>query len=180
MVIAPSHLPLVSLASPRRKDRAEFLTHVWESRRLHGEWVSPPDTPELYHAYLRRLNHPRYAAFLIRDASDGELVGAVNVSEIVRGDFQSAYLGYFAFARKAGRGLMTAGLNAVVRQALAPDGLGLHRVEANIQPDNTASRALVQRCGFRAEGMSRHYLRIAGVWRDHERWALTVEDLRRG
>jgi ribosomal-protein-alanine N-acetyltransferase len=179
MTSAPLLAPNVSIAAPRRKDRAEFLTHVWESRRLHGEWVSPPDTPELYSLYLRRLGNPRYAAFLIRDISDGDLVGAVNVSEIVRGDFMSAYLGYFAFARKAGRGLMTAGLNAVVRHALSANGLGLHRVEANIQPDNLSSLALARRCGFRMEGMSRHYLRIAGVWRDHERWALTVEDLRK-
>lgn len=179
MDTAPPFLPAITFAPPRRADRAAFLTAVWESRALHAEWVAPPDSGEAYAAYLRRLGGGRNEAFLIRDAGDDGLVGVVNVAEIVRGDFQSAYLGYYAFARKAGRGLMTAGLAGVARFALSRSGLGLHRVEANIQPDNVRSIALAQRCGFRHEGLSRHYLRIAGVWRDHERWALTVEDLRR-
>jgi len=78
------------------------------------------------------------------------------------------------FVPHAGRGHMSEGLRLVLRRAFG--GLGLHRVEANIQPGNTASRALVRRLGFRREGFSRRYLKIAGRWRDHERWALLRED----
>ncbi len=68
---------------------------------------------------------------------------------------------------------MTAGVRAVISRAFGE--LRLHRLEANIQPDNEASRRLVQRLGFRLEGFSPRYLKIAGKWRDHERWALTLE-----
>jgi ribosomal-protein-alanine N-acetyltransferase len=100
----------------------------------------------------------------------------INVSEIVRGAFQSAYLGYYAFVPHAGRGHMTEGLALALRWAFGT--LHLHRVEANIQPDNEASRALVRRLGFRREGFSPRYLKIGGRWRDHERWALVAEDWR--
>lgn len=72
---------------------------------------------------------------------------------------------------------MTEALALVLRQAFGP--LRLHRVEADIQPGNRASIALVRRAGFRREGLSRRYLKIGGRWRDHERWALTVEEWRR-
>lgn len=174
---APAFHASVTISPPRRNDRDAFLTAVWESRELHGEWVNPPDSRTYFSNYLARLRGSRNKAFLVRDNSDNGLVGVINVSEIVRGDFQSAYLGYYAFARKCGRGLMTAGMHALVRHAFTE--MSLHRLEANIQPDNKRSIGLAERCGFRHEGLSRHYLRINGVWRDHERYAITVEDLRR-
>lgn len=103
-----------------------------------------------------------------------ELAGVININEIVRGSFCSGYLGYYALVPHNGCGYMKRGLQAVLRQAFRT--LGLHRLEANIQPDNEASRRLVQRLGFRLEGFSPRYLKIAGRWRDHERWALTSED----
>ena len=103
----------------------------------------------------------------------GGLVGYTNINNIVRGALQSGYLGYAAFAGHAGRGLMTSGLRDVLGRAFGE--LGLHRVEANIQPGNTPSIALVQRLGFAKEGFSPRYLRVDGDWRDHERWALRAE-----
>lgn len=100
-------------------------------------------------------------------------MGYVSVGNIVRRAFQSAYLAYAAFAGHEGRGLMTAGLREVVARAFGE--LGLHRVEANIQPDNLRSAALVRRLGFKREGYSPRYLMVDGDWRDHERWALTAD-----
>ena len=71
---------------------------------------------------------------------------------------------------------MEAGLRAMIREAFVP--LGLHRLEANIQPENARSIALAKRVGFRLEGLSPGYLKIRGRWRDHERWAITRADLR--
>jgi ribosomal-protein-alanine N-acetyltransferase len=97
----------------------------------------------------------------------------VNVNNIVRGGFQSGFLGYGAFASHAGQGLMTRGLEAVL--GIVFRELGLHRVEANIQPANHRSIALVRRLGFEREGFSPAYLMVGGQWRDHERWALRAE-----
>ena len=108
-----------------------------------------------------------------RDCAANELAGVININEIVRGKFLSGYLGYYAFVPHNGRGYMNAGLTAVISRAFRM--LRLHRLEANIQPDNEASRRLVERLGFRYEGLSPRYLKIAGQWQDHERWALTAE-----
>src|SRR6185295_2999839 len=88
----------------------------------------------------------------------------------------TGYLGYYIGAAFAGQGYMTEGLQLMLRNAFG--GLGLRRVEANIQPGNRASLRLVRRAGFRREGVSPRYLKIAGRWRDHERWALLREDWR--
>jgi ribosomal-protein-alanine N-acetyltransferase len=98
----------------------------------------------------------------------------INVNEIVRGAFRSAYLGYYAFLPHVGHGYMSEALALALRWAFG--ALRLHRVEANIQLGNSASRALVRRLGFRREGFSPRYLKVAGRWRDHERWALLAED----
>lgn len=98
----------------------------------------------------------------------------VNVSEIVRGHFQSAYLGYYAFEPFAGRGLMQNGLSQVITHAFRK--MTLHRLEANIQPGNARSRALAKELGFRREGFSPRYLKIKGRWRDHERWTILSEE----
>ena len=163
----------IHLRPPEASDASAFTTAVAASRRLHGRWVSPPGDAAAFQAYLERMRQPGHAAFLVLRRDDDSLVGVVNLSHIVMGALRSAYLGYYAFAPNAGRGLMTEGLRAVCRQAF--QGLKLHRVEANIQPDNLASRALAQRCGFQREGFSPRYLKINGRWRDHERWALLAD-----
>ena len=167
----------VRLERPTGRRMADFLAAVRRSRRLHAAWVSPPATVAAYRAYLRRVRRPTHAGYLVCRADSGELVGVVNISEIVRGNFDSAYLGYYAFAPHARQGLMAEGLARVVGEAFRR--LGLHRLEANIQPRNTASRRLVRRLGFRREGFSRRYLCVAGRWRDHERWTILAEEWRR-
>jgi ribosomal-protein-alanine N-acetyltransferase len=142
------------------------------SRRLHRPWVYPPQTAEAAARAIRAAGPSRQRLLVCR-SGDGAIVGLVNLNEIVRGAFQSAYLGYYGFAPHAGQGYMTEGLGMVIGHAFRT--LGLHRLEANIQPGNRASRALVRRLGFRREGFSPRYLRIGGRWRDHERWAILRE-----
>jgi [ribosomal protein S5]-alanine N-acetyltransferase len=163
----------VSLSTPTAADEVSFIAAVRSSRSLHHPWIGPPDTQERFAAYLEQTARDDHAAFLVRHHACGGLVGYVTVSNMVRGSFESAYLGYGAFAAHAGRGLMTQGLRAVIDTAFG--ALALHRLEANIQPGNDRSLALVQRLGFVREGFSPRYLRVDGAWRDHERWALRSE-----
>ncbi|MFJ8162710.1 GNAT family N-acetyltransferase [Streptomyces sp. NPDC096136] len=167
--------PRVGLRPFRPADGAEFTARVRESRALHRPWLFPPATPEEYGPYAAALAEGESrAGFLVCELAGGAIAGFVNVNNIVRGAFQCGALGYGAFAHAAGRGLLGEGLDLVLAHAFADTGLGLHRLEANIQPGNTASIALVRGRGFRREGLSPDFLHVAGAWRDHERWARTA------
>lgn len=161
------------LEQPTARRREEFLAAVARSRKLHLRWASPPRTEEEFLENLKRFRGGSHIGYWVCTES-GELAGVININEIVRGRFCSGYLGYYAFVPHNGRGYMKRGLSAVLSEAFAKHRL--HRLEANIQPDNEASRRLVQRLGFRLEGFSPRYLKIAGRWSDHERWALTAEE----
>jgi ribosomal-protein-alanine N-acetyltransferase len=162
------------IRAPQASDRDEFLSLARASRELHRPWVRAPETPREFEAYLVRCSNQADRCFLVLRRTDDALAGVYNVSQIVRGFFESAYLGYYAFAPSAGTGLMAEGLELVMRHCFRR--LRLHRLEANIQPENERSKLLVQRAGFRYEGYSPRYLKIGGRWRDHERWAITRED----
>lgn len=164
----------VKLQRPTLRQEEEFLRLARASRRLHRPWVSPPQTAAAYRAYVGRLSKDRHEGYLVRVQPGGELAGVVNLNEIVRGGLKSAYLGYYAFAPLAGQGHLREGLARVLDLAFGK--LGLHRLEANIQPQNRRSIRLVRGLGFQREGFSRRYLKIGGRWRDHERWALLAED----
>ncbi|KQX12363.1 acetyltransferase [Streptomyces sp. Root431] len=165
--------PRVGLRPFSPDDAEEFTARARESRELHRPWLFPPCTPEAYAGYAGALvGDPARAGFLVCEHTEGDrIAGFVNINNIVRGAFRSGALGYGAFAHAAGRGLLTEALGLVLAYAFGP--LELHRLEANIQPGNTASRALVRRAGFRLEGFSPAMLFIDGAWRDHERWAIT-------
>ncbi|MFE7773421.1 GNAT family N-acetyltransferase [Streptomyces sp. NPDC057445] len=166
--------PRVGIRPFRPEDADEFTRLARESRQLHRPWLFPPETVAAYGIYTRRLfDDPARAGFLICGREDGRIAGFINVNNIVMGAFLCGSLGYGAFVHAAGRGLMSEGLRLVVQYAFGP--LGLHRLEANIQPGNAASLALVRRVGFRLEGFSPDFLFIDGAWRDHERWAVTTE-----
>ncbi|WP_424211069.1 GNAT family N-acetyltransferase [Streptomyces sp. BI20] len=171
--------PRTTLHALRAEDSAEFTAAARAARSLHGTWLAPPVDAETFAAWAGPLvAGETRAGFLLRDRSDGALVGFVNVNNIVRGAFQCGALGYGAFPPAAGTGRFGEGFGLLLRHAFAgPDGggLGLHRLEANIRPGNDASRALVRRHGFRLEGLSPDFLFVDGAWRDHERWALTAE-----
>ena len=162
--------PRIVLRHPEASDEAEFIAAARASRALHRPWVTAPSTHEQFTAYLTRMQAPGNHAFLVCHPHDGCLVGVVNITNVVLGVFRSGYLGYYTFSGFERRGFMRAGLSQVVRQAFT--SLKLHRLEANIQPGNRASIALVKSCGFSKEGYSPKYLKIGGRWRDHERWAI--------
>jgi len=164
----------VCLRAPRDSDRDEFVRLARASRRLHRPWVYAPETAREYDAYLIRARAASERCFLVARRDDASLVGVYNLSQISRGFFQSAYLGYYGFAPSLGRGLMAEGLELILRHTFRH--LKLHRLEANIQPGNDRSKRLVERAGFSYEGYSSRYLKIGGRWRDHERWAITRED----
>lgn len=163
-----------SIRGPRGEDEAEFIALATESVGLLRPWIEPPMDREGFARYLNALDGERKVGFLICLRETGRIAGLVNLNEITRGALQSAYLGYWIGAPYAGQGYMSDGLSQVIDAAFGE--LGLHRLEANIQPANSRSIGLVKRLGFVREGFSRRYLRVSGDWRDHERWAILAED----
>src|ERR1700710_207384 len=102
--------PLFFLRAPTRADEREFVAAMQASSSLHRPWLYAPQTPEDYREYLVRALRPNTGFFLARRQEDGAIAGFLNLSEIVRGSFLSAYLGYGVVARFAGRGYMTEAL----------------------------------------------------------------------
>jgi ribosomal-protein-alanine N-acetyltransferase len=173
----PQEKPRVAIRPPAQADQPAFFAAVRRSRALHGRWITPKaTTAREYTAYLKRFSSDRHHGFLVIHRGSRDIAGVINLNDIIRGAFQSASLGYYAFEPHAGRGLMREGMLLVLKYAFRK--LKLHRVEANIQPHNRASIALVKKCGFVREGFSRRMLKVQGRWRDHERWALLANDFR--
>jgi ribosomal-protein-alanine N-acetyltransferase len=168
----------VYLKRPAPGGADAFIAAVHASRRLHGTWVTAPATRAAYRQYVERFGKPlrtaTHAGFVAVRVEDDAPVGVLNLSEIVRGGFQSAYLGYYALVPHAGQGYMTEALALVLDVAYRE--IGLHRVEANVQPGNRSSVRLVERVGFTREGYSRRYVKVGGRWRDHLRFAMLAED----
>jgi ribosomal-protein-alanine N-acetyltransferase len=162
----------VVLTTPTLEHEAEFLAANRAGSSYHRPFSYNPLTPADYRAYLFSLGE-RKLGFFARTLAEGTLVGWINLSEIIRGNFRNAYLGYCGYPASAGRGYMTEALGLVLREAFVTEKL--HRIEVNIQPGNTPSIALAKRLGFELEGFSPRYLKIGGRWRDHERYALLAE-----
>jgi [ribosomal protein S5]-alanine N-acetyltransferase len=160
----------IYLRQPKLKDCAAFLEAVAGSGALHRRWISAPATMADFRAYVTRMAKPANHAYLVCRRDTDEITGVINLTNVVMGAFRSGYLGYYAIAGQERRGYMRAGLKAVTAHAFGT--LKLHRLEANIQPQNRASIALARACGFKLEGYSPRYLKIGGRWRDHERWAI--------
>lgn len=162
---------------------------VWsEVRRANQRWLAPWEStpPGPWH----ELNSPSAFRWIFREQRraaragegmpfaiclSGVLVGHLNLGNIVRRAFCSAYAGYWVDARVAGRGVMPTALALAVDHAFGPGGL--HRIEVNIRPENKASRRVVEKLGFREEAYHPRYMHIDGEWRDHIGYALTSEDV---
>lgn len=167
-------MSLVELTPVSSNDASELIAANTANHDFHRPWASPFTDQVGFDEWFATLDNQKNASLLARCSDDGGLAGVFNFTEIVRGVFQSCYLGFYGMQDYCGRGLMTTGLEAAVEHAF--NVLGLHRIEANIRPENVRSIALVRRVGFRNEGYSPNYLFLEGSWRDHERWAITRED----
>ena len=168
----------------RRRDAAE-----WSRLRLANEdWLRPWEpsaslswearhTPAAYRAMRRvlaqRARLGTSLPFAIR--VEGRLAGQVTIDNVVRGALRSGYLGYWIDRSLAGRGMASLAVALVCDHAFGE--AGLHRVQADIRPENLPSQRLVERLAFRQEGLLRRYLDIDGDWRDHRAFALLAEDL---
>ncbi len=162
----------VAIRPITRADAGMLVAANAAAAAFHAPWVHPFADLAGFDAWFAQVEQGRRIALLAEH--DGAPAGVFNLNEIVRGPLLSAYLGYYAYPAAAGRGVMAEALGLVLAHAFGP--AGLHRVEANIQPGNTRSIALVRRAGFRLEGFSPRYLFIAGAWRDHERWAKLADE----
>lgn len=170
----------VLLRYPVPADESAFVELVAASEETRQPWVPGPqgaegtDGPLWFRSLLGANADGRNAKLMVVHIADDALIGGMNINEIVRGAFQSGFLGYWITGRYAGRGFGAEALRLLLGYAFG--NLALHRLEANIQPENEASIALVRAAGFRLEGLSPRYLKVAGMWRDHQRWAVTREE----
>jgi len=105
---------------------------------------------------------------------DGTFAGEVSLGSVLRGPFQSSFIGYWIDEMQAGRGYVPEAVALAVRFGF--DTLGLHRMEAAIVPRNANSRRVAAKLGLRDEGVAERFLQIRGVWEDHVRYAITYEE----
>jgi ribosomal-protein-alanine N-acetyltransferase len=162
------------IRSPEVADEVAFLAAMQDSIGLHSPWLSAPKTHADWERYMTRLERDNEAGFLVKRIHDGAICGVVNLNIITYEALCGAYVSYFGVAGQAEKGYMSEGLTQVIRYAF--DKMGLHRLEANIQPDNLPSIALARGVGFQYEGFSPRFLKISGEWCDHERWAVLADD----
>jgi ribosomal-protein-alanine N-acetyltransferase len=178
----PRHLSPVELRPLSTKDAPELLELYLRNR----EFLEPfdPERPDSFftmegqRADLARTEAERDAdrsyGFGIVDQSDGSLAGRITLSSVVRGAWQNANLGYWVDEGRGGRGFASAAVSLAV--GFAFDRLALHRVQAAVMPRNERSWRVLERNGFRLEGLAQRYLNINGVWEDHRIYARTREE----
>jgi ribosomal-protein-alanine N-acetyltransferase len=178
----------VRLRPYRRRDAVAWS----EVRRANERWLAPWESaprgpweqlnsPAAFRWVFREQRRAAragesmpFAVCLVEDGRE-RMVGHLNLSNIVRRAFCSAYAGYWVDSRVAGQGVMPTALALAVDHAFGPGGL--HRVEVNIRPENVPSRRVVEKLGFREEAYHPRYLHIDGAWRDHIGYAITAEDV---
>jgi ribosomal-protein-alanine N-acetyltransferase len=166
----------VYIRRPTAGDEAEWTALRAASAGFLEPWEPVPDLgpdESPFDRMLERASTERSHRFMICEVASGAIAGQISLNEIIRGALQQAFVGYWIGLPFARRGFMTEALRLTVAHAF--DTVKLHRLEANIQPHNLASIALARKVGFRREGFSPSYLKIAGAWADHERWAITAE-----
>ena len=167
----------IFLRPPAASDYREYTGLVKMSEPVFRGLIRKIKDRKQFNEYLRRCKREDHYGFMICRNPDGAIVGSIGLFQIVRFSAQTSMVGYFVGAPHLQQGYATEALRLVLDLAFRK--LKLHRVEASIQPHNAASLALVRRAGFVCEGYSRRLVKIAGKWRDHEQWAILVEDWRK-
>ena len=169
------------------EDRREFIRVHEASGSFWAPWTStdhPGESPD--EMFDRRLADSQRGfndgttCRLVGFLHDGRIAGFFGLSQIFRRAFNNAYIGWSVSTEVVRQGFGTEALTAILDFAFAPEptGLELHRVQANIIPENAASICLAEKVGFRREGLARRYLHINGAWRDHFMYAMTAEERR--
>lgn len=171
----PIHTNRMIIREIHKNDESLFLEAMHESKNFLEPWVRPVQTRDEFKKYLSIFNRLNAWGFLLLDKTQTQIVGFISLGGIIRGCMLSGHLGFYLNQKYAARGLMQEGLEAVILFIFSH--IRLHRLEANIQPENYRSKALVQRLGFEKEGYSKDFMYICGAWRDHERWAIRNENL---
>ena len=171
----------VGLRPIARSDRAAWV----EVRSRNAGWLAPWEAtppretgpPMTFAAMVRTLRKQARRGSLLPFVMtyDDQLVGQLTIGGITWGSLCSAHIGYWVDQRVAGRGVTPTAVAMVTDHCFGV--LGLHRIEVNIRPENAASLRVVEKLGFREEGMRTAFLHIAGAWRDHRSFALTAEEV---
>lgn len=157
---------------------ADFHTR---NRRHFAPW--DPPTPETFFTAAAQAERIRTGLKAFAEGSafrywvspagqPGHVIGSINFSQLARGAFHNAVLGYALDEARQGQGLMHEALSAAISEMFSPR-VNLHRLQAAYRPENRRSGAVLARLGFRIEGLARDYLFIDGAWRDHHLTALT-------
>jgi ribosomal-protein-alanine N-acetyltransferase len=160
----------VALCPLTEADEADYIAQAGASADFYRGLIKAPATPEAFRTYLARLRRQDARGYVVRATGTGALVGFVNLNEIKPEPYLRGLLGYGVFQGFARQGYLTHAVNLLVDHAFGD--LGLHRLEADVQPHNQPSRRLVESAGFVCEGVSRAFIKIDDEWQDHERWAL--------
>ena len=169
----------VFLRYPVPGDRDEFVALRQHSREHLERWEPIPPSglntfsDKAFDLEYKTRKTPSQHRWLICTLNTGAIAGRITLGAIERGPFQNGRFGYWLGEEFTGKGYMQEGLILAIRHSF--ETLGLHRVCANVMPTNEPSKNTLLRCGFILEGYSKHYLQIRGAWKDHERYALTVE-----
>jgi len=165
----------IYLTKLRSSDEKEYLRAVHSSLKSIEPWIQIPTTKKSFTKFLKEVSTNSDKAYLVRRLSDDALVGVIEIRDIFMGIFKCGYLIYYAFDGFKGQGFMKEALKLIIAKAFKK--MKLHRLEANIQPNNESSKGLAKNAGLLYEGYSPKFLKINGEWRDHERWAIVNDKL---
>jgi [ribosomal protein S5]-alanine N-acetyltransferase len=173
----------IKLRVAKMRDSKQLEKLILGNRPWLRPWeATNPESPNSFdvrgqlRGLLRQLDDQSGMPFVIE--VQGQVQGQLNVANVMYGSVSSAVLGYWVSPEVAGRGVMPTSVALVTDYLM--DQVGLHRVEINVRPENTASLRVIQKLGFRYEGLKQRYIHINGDWRDHYVFALTKEELPSG